>query len=144
MVFLGGGDGHPGVVVPDHAQHGRIGDDGLGVGHAGVRVGLVVVGGQLDLVAHLGERLGQLLHGQLGGVLDVDPDPGLGAGERALGGDLDGLVLLVATGRQQQAEGRDRGREDGCGFLHGIDSSDRFLLIIFDYCLCLGVVAGGR
>ena len=65
VVFLGGGDLHAGIVVADDAQDGRVGDDGLGVGHAGVRVGLVVVGGQFDLEAHLGERAGQLLDGQL-------------------------------------------------------------------------------
>ena len=119
VVLLGGGDLHAGIVVADDAQHGRVGDDGLGVGHAGVRVALVVEGGQLDLEAHLGEGPGQLLDGELGAVLDVAADDRHGAGERALGGDLDGLVLLLAAGCEQQAERRGRRREDGKEFLHG-------------------------
>jgi hypothetical protein len=45
----------------------------LGVGHAGVRVALVVEGGQLDLEAQLGEGAGELLDGELGAILDVVP-----------------------------------------------------------------------
>ena len=43
-------------------------------------------------------------------------------GERALGGDLDGLVLLLASGRKKQAERRDRRREQGKGFTHWLAS----------------------
>jgi len=75
--------------VTDDAQDIGIGDDGLGVGYAGVRVALIVVGGQLDPEAHPSQGSAQLLDGELRSILDVAADDRHGTGEWALGRDLD-------------------------------------------------------
>ncbi len=102
VILLGGGNLHAGVVVADDAHDRGIGNDGLGICHAGVRIGLVVEGSQFDLEAHLGQGLGQLLDSQLGATLDVRTHHGLSAGQGALGRDLDGLLFFPAT-RDKQA-----------------------------------------
>ncbi len=71
MVFLGGRNLHTGVVVSDHRENGGIRGDGLRVGDAGIRIGLVIEGCQLDRIAELLERAGKLLHSKQGTVLDV-------------------------------------------------------------------------
>ncbi len=92
-VDLAGGDGHAGVQVAHHAQDVGVVDDAVGVGHAHVGVGLVVVGDELEVKAQgLEPGLG-LLNGQLRPQLDLLPQGRLGARQRRLAGDLDDVGL---------------------------------------------------
>jgi hypothetical protein len=127
VVFLGRGDLHAGIVVADDAQDGGIGDDGLGVGHAGVRIGLIIEGGQFDLETQLGEGAGQLLEAELGAALDIGTHHRQSAGEGALGRELDDLLFFTAAG-EEQAERRNRRCDKGNGLVHQHSSRSTFFI----------------
>ncbi len=119
VVLLGGGDLDAGIVVADDREDGRVGDDALGVGNAGVRVALVVEGRELDLEPHLGQGSGKLLDGELGAVLDVGADGGHAAGERALGGDLDDLGSGGSAPGEHEARKGKYCKKEKDGLSHG-------------------------
>jgi hypothetical protein len=79
--------------VAHHAQDVGVVDDAVGVGHAHVGVGLVIVGDQLEVKAQRPEAGLGVFYGQLRPQLDLLPQGRLGAGEGGLGGDLDDVGL---------------------------------------------------
>jgi hypothetical protein len=80
--------------VADDRQDVLVGDDVLAVGHADVRLGLVVERYEIDLEARLLETAFELVDGELGAELDAFTKCRLATRERALGGDLDGALAL--------------------------------------------------
>lgn len=75
-----------------HAQDIGVVDDAVGVGHAHVGVGLVVVGNQLQVKAQGPEAGLGVFHGQLRPQLDLLPQGCLGAGK----GDWVAILMTLA------------------------------------------------
>jgi hypothetical protein len=93
-------------------DHDRlIGDDVLCVGHADIRLGLIVVGDELDSETSLFQLPLELLHGELGPELGTFAKRGLTAAQRTLGGDLDRLALRGRP-RPQRQEGNGQRRAE--------------------------------
>ena len=63
-----------GIIMSDHCQDCGIGDDTLGVGNAGVGIGLVIERSQFKLESHLGQWSAQLLKSQLCAAFDINTD----------------------------------------------------------------------
>jgi len=80
--------------VADEEEDVGVGHNVLGVGHTHIGLGLVIERHELDLEAHLLQGALELVNGQLGPQLDPLPQGGLLPREGALGGDLDGPLLL--------------------------------------------------
>ena len=100
----------------------------FGVGHAGVGIGLVVKGGQLDLEAHVGQGFAQLLQRHFSAALDVHAHNRLIAGKGRLGGDLDRLAVggdgrLGAKGQGHAGHGQQRAKREHL-FGHTFSSFD--------------------
>jgi len=63
--------------MTDNCQDRGIGDDALGVGHAGVGVGLIVKGRQFNLEPHISQGFAELLKGEFGTTFHINAYHGL-------------------------------------------------------------------
>src|SRR5262245_22086508 len=102
--------------MPDDGENLFVGDDVLGIRDADIGLGLIVVGHELVLEAHLGEVAAERLYRELGAELDAFAERRLTTAQGALRGDLNGALPLRLEGRgrgnQRHAEGQ-RQQEHG-------------------------------
>ncbi len=102
--------------MANDGQDVLVGDDVLRVGHAHVRLSLVVVGHERDLVTHLLKVALEVLNRELGAELDALTEGRLTATERALGGDLDRALAALGfqVRRSRQRYQAENGQESEC------------------------------